>query len=585
MVSYSSEYPYYAGLKPSEKVRQSHSLQFLAWWMEVGRDSVFRDSLERSKDKREERWKRTAVTVVEHKSTTPFPTEFKDIENLKGALQVMPATTFHPLPSDGPSVKVLIVEDLSRNVIEFLGSRFKVNPSFFVAYIGNRGSYAVSGNKGCISVPSVTPQQWFQIQNVRLRYHQSRESFQDACANAMAFNVYRMPSHGISKTQSSKECFSVTNTLTSIWMGKDREHPCGTIGIVLVDPTVNEGILISIDQGTYFQTPDLDSISSSLNDQPSSWCEDIVQMTYRHLGSKPLATLDALSVHAAICPSAFAICAEWLSVCDFIRVAIAEVERLNGVSSRPNSIKDYIDTAFDLLSAWQNGIPKWRDMVIETVEQALLVDARTPTIFSKSTKEVFEKVLPDFKRILNRLDDLQTRIDRLFERRTAQMQLTAARESLEESRNLARQSWLATIFVPLTLMCGLFSMSDDIGSMKDTFKTCFAAAVPVTIIAVIIARWGSYLSRYLKTAIGEILSLSASIKSFVEHVAGRRSPERDQSILLHGAQQESHEQSSGWGTHSIAALAMREALQSSIQWCRDSCIRTEPSRWQYIILC
>jgi hypothetical protein len=42
-------------------------------------------------------------------------------------------------------------------------------------------------------------------------------------------------------------------------------------------------------------------------------------------------------------------------------------------------------------------------------------------------------------------------------------------------------------------------MSDDISSMKGTFNTYFAAAIPVTILSLLVARWGSSLLKGVRT--------------------------------------------------------------------------------------
>jgi Mg2+ and Co2+ transporter CorA len=97
----------------------------------------------------------------------------------------------------------------------------------------------------------------------------------------------------------------------------------------------------------------------------------------------------------------------------------------------------------------------------------------------------------ELRSILRDLDEMQRRMDRLLDRGIAEMQLTASRQSLAESHDLARLTWLATIFIPLTFMSGLFSMNENIGSLKDSLRTYFSVAIPLAVVALLIARFGA----------------------------------------------------------------------------------------------
>jgi Mg2+ and Co2+ transporter CorA len=57
-------------------------------------------------------------------------------------------------------------------------------------------------------------------------------------------------------------------------------------------------------------------------------------------------------------------------------------------------------------------------------------------------------------------------MNRLSDQGIGEMQLTAAREGAMESHTLARLTWLATIFIPLIFVSGLFSMNENIRSLN-----------------------------------------------------------------------------------------------------------------------
>jgi hypothetical protein len=77
------------------------------------------------------------------------------------------------------------------------------------------------------------------------------------------------------------------------------------------------------------------------------------------------------------------------------------------------------------------------------------------------------------------------------------MQLEAATESLKESHNLARVSWLATLFGPMTFVSRLFSMNADISSLNNSFHTYVSCAIPAAFFALRIAKYGSDMWRIL----------------------------------------------------------------------------------------
>jgi Mg2+ and Co2+ transporter CorA len=139
-------------------------------------------------------------------------------------------------------------------------------------------------------------------------------------------------------------------------------------------------------------------------------------------------------------------------------------------------------------------------MVRETLAQSLPAAASftAGTTNTPTTNSALDSIMPDFKRIMPRLEKLETRVERLIDRCTSEMQLSAARESLAESHNLAQLTWLSTIFVPLTFVASLFSTNENIGSLKDTLVIYFASAAPFAIVTLLVARWGVDLARFVR---------------------------------------------------------------------------------------
>jgi hypothetical protein len=89
----------------------------------------------------------------------------------------------------------------------------------------------------------------------------------------------------------------------------------------------------------------------------------------------------------------------------------------------------------------------------------------------------------DFSRVLSYMEEYQQRIDRLTSVVTAIISIDDSRRSQDDNRNVARLTWLATFFIPLSFIATLFSMQADISLLSETIKWYFAAALPTAILS------------------------------------------------------------------------------------------------------
>lgn len=93
-------------------------------------------------------------------------------------------------------LRLFVVEDLSRDVIEQLGSRFKIEPDFFRAHILDYAWYNIRDYWREPANLDVTArkQRWFQLRFVRARYFESGKMFDEAFNHCQSsFNVFRRP--------------------------------------------------------------------------------------------------------------------------------------------------------------------------------------------------------------------------------------------------------------------------------------------------------------------------------------------------------------------------------------------------------
>ncbi|KAF2026470.1 hypothetical protein EK21DRAFT_103241 [Setomelanomma holmii] len=480
--------PYLASIKklaPSYK-----TLYYLADWMQVGTVPSRWGIIKHNPRQRSERERRTNVTFIEQKAG--LPATVSQITSVQQFEQTMDGLSITAAPFQ-KLARIFIIEDLSRAIVEHLGSRFGIDPLFFREQINDRIW------QGTGSLEATTPdlyatkkrRKWFRTRNVRLRYHQSNQSFQASRQETDSFNVYRRADDDRShwEFQDAKGAIiSTTRTKTNIWIGEDKSCPNVTIGIVLVDPTVSHGFPMWYDRANWLPISDVASSISTPLAPSGSWYKDITHMTVLYPWFDSSLSAHALDLRRIVLPPLYTVCAEWLIVCEYVKTRLGQVEWMMEMPALFVARGPEIDRALKKLNVWRRQVPAWRDMIHETLDQSIPA-AKRLTLHAnfKSDDEAFEDIEADFKHILHTLDRLQARVDRLSDRGNAEMQLEAARQSLAESHDLARLTWLATIFVPLTFMSGIFSMTDDVASLKGTYRIYFAAAIPVAVVSLIIA--------------------------------------------------------------------------------------------------
>lgn len=156
-------------------------LRLLADFMQIGKIPRSWETLE-SPDQREQRWRRTEICVLEYSNDdtancdiavnisvkerriTGNETEDMDVEQLK--------TELHSANSLEAILRLYMVEDLSRNFIEAMGTDFGIEPDFFRAYIVDYAWHNVRDRwREPPSLKLVKQQRkWFRIRYVTARY-------------------------------------------------------------------------------------------------------------------------------------------------------------------------------------------------------------------------------------------------------------------------------------------------------------------------------------------------------------------------------------------------------------------------------
>lgn len=111
---------------------------------------------------------------------------FMDARQLTNALEGLSAKS-------ATKLNLIVVEDLSRNVIEVLGSHFDIDPSFFRQHLADYSWFNLGSwwrDPPNLDIAS-SAQNWLTIRFIRARCFASTESFNKGKKSSNRFNVYR----------------------------------------------------------------------------------------------------------------------------------------------------------------------------------------------------------------------------------------------------------------------------------------------------------------------------------------------------------------------------------------------------------
>jgi hypothetical protein len=186
-------------------------------------------SKRRSNKERMERAWRTNVTRLDYlDSGKVVPNNYKTSEALRNALK--------EVDEDKCQLRLFIVEDLSRDVIEHLGAHLDIEPTFFREHIVD---YAWNNIRDrWVDPPNLDmvmrQQQWLQLRFTRARYFKSLDSFEKGFRQADSFNVFRRVEDDLDNEvmmDDKNAIVGLTRARASFWLrSADKSQKKGAIG-------------------------------------------------------------------------------------------------------------------------------------------------------------------------------------------------------------------------------------------------------------------------------------------------------------------------------------------------------------------
>ncbi|KAJ2999171.1 hypothetical protein NUW58_g85 [Xylaria curta] len=453
------------------------------------------DDIERRTAERKRRVAKTKVCVLDYHSEEVKKELFTSAEKLKTSLG-------SDIP-DEVEFRLYVVEDLSRDVIEALGQKFKIEPDFFRAHIVDFAWYNVRDrwrNPPLLDIVS-RHQNWMQLRYVTARYFDIDEkgvsSFTKASEEAASFNILRRVDDDLSnKSYWDKEgaIVGLTRSRATFWLQPEKDKH-SRVGILLLDPTVTKGVPLWRGHRTLWSTPKHGQEVPSRPPDIDNSFENFIFWA-QQTGLYPNCTVDHPS--KTIVPLQVLmhfVCSEWLTMSDYIKTRL---NQLDWEIVKPKFFglgKKGVDNMLEKLHMWRRLVPLYREMVSETIRHIDQFSDRiqkNPTTLCGSSDEGQHQSLNHYKldlsHVKSQLEEYQNRIDQITSVVTAVISIDNSRRSLQDNRNIGRLTWLATFFIPLSLIAGILSMQSDVGEISShTFTVYFATSIPLIVVIAVAA--------------------------------------------------------------------------------------------------
>ncbi|PVI04776.1 hypothetical protein DM02DRAFT_668739 [Periconia macrospinosa] len=425
----------------------------------------------------------------------PIPRQVPDIDLVPGQLNGIQGTNskesvtsegYHKHPLQG---RILIIEDLTPEVIELVGSTLDVDPLMFSLHL-----HTTQRNDGRSQTPddATLPSRLVTQNYMTTTYHRPIVSEQKFPVGGkferdMAINrkVVFIRSTPIGLAQHSVSVIKVQYS-SDFW-----------IALLLVDPPINNNlypsgqkdksgprteILLRPYLGShedFLDAPKFSSDWAELDDCPprGGMATEIVQYWKRTVPpcfdpTNP--TLESLAYYPLRI-----VAAEWVKYVAVMQHCIKMYEYRG--DQLPNL--DQFNMDLRELQGWRR-----RSMVSQQKVRSVIRQLKARYTVEEKTQTDIDFLIEDFGVISVNIKNAGKRLENMLPVVTSLVQIIDARQSFAETTNISRLTILALVFVPLTFVSSLFSMKDDISPGASGFWVYFAVAVPITAVVYLVAR-------------------------------------------------------------------------------------------------
>jgi Mg2+ and Co2+ transporter CorA len=263
-----------------------------------------------------------------------------------------------------------------------------------------------------------------------------------------------------------------------------RELTPRLIGVLLLDPAVTEGYPLWGGYGSFGCPPSLragrvatEVSPQSLYEAFTNWATSLKPEELETTASDPAFLTSRLYLH---------ICSEWLIVMEYATTRLSHIEwELEKTQWRgPLGLEETLSK----LQPWQRRIPIYMSFIKATKYE---LECRQNS--SLVPKVHWEDITADIDGIYERVQTLQTRVDKIMNVATAITSIEESKKAMKEARDVTRITYLAFVFVPMSFTASFLSMNQTFPSSNRVYWVFFVIALPLSTAAVLIAaNWTSF---------------------------------------------------------------------------------------------
>ncbi|KAK4619588.1 hypothetical protein CLAFUW4_11160 [Fulvia fulva] len=484
-------------------------LAYLGHWMEVTCAPPKWRYMKFFDENRRERRSKAHVCVIDYTDGGGPETEtYNNTEEL------LPALTKAPQTAESRQTRLLIVEDLSRDLVEGLGAFYDIDPLFFLSYIGD---YLFHNTRDpWVELPNLDvdlrKQNHFIIQYLRARYFPTEKQYQAAEMETGNWNILRRLDSDRSRKRlqngllDKKDASVVlTRAKTSLWI-KPRQAGDPVTAILLLDPTVSTGQPLWGGYRPFEGTPSMAALRSNREKavqapKRQSLFDDMKYWSLR-LSSDDLNRIRSDERCIAL-PMYRLVIADWLTTLKYMTTQLGKIEWEFEKPHWGENASDISDV-LQKLSPWRRNVGYYQTMISEASARlfppevhapyhglqsstpALSQDSTSREILASGTDKVgIIALLVDFKNVKRQMDEIQVRIKSIENMATNNINIEESRRAVKQNKNLARLTFLAALFIPLQFTSSFLSISPDFTQAKQSIWLFFVIGIPLTLIVLL----------------------------------------------------------------------------------------------------
>jgi hypothetical protein len=387
--------------------------------------------------------------------------------------------------------RIFLVEDISRTAIEEFGTFFDIDPWFFASYVHQNWRRTSTLNPENCSLPSRDKKQGF----LPLQYHRT-VSFQ--------MNSGRLRS--LTRNCNHQRKVVILPAMDGVQVGLI-QHCCSILfvggpgkdwtAIILVDPPITNDYVPSRRHGPLPSNTDSsplfggsedfwDSTATVVEgDQPNEpsnrgMLDEFVR--YWKQKPPPIFNAETPDLQSFSYYPLKIVAAEWVNYISVLGMSLREYEVSTSLNGDLVAELDKLNVNLRLLQGWRRRIMSTQAKMRRTIR---FLESRAD---SKKPSEDWQYLKEDYEFIQTEVTEHGERLEAMVPLVTSAASLIESRRSLSETANVTRLTILAIVFIPLSYVASIFSMSENFGPGGSLFWVYFVTAVPLAVFISLIAK-------------------------------------------------------------------------------------------------